>query len=75
MSSATTSAVHLAPIFEGFAEANTEQVTDTRRIMLSLKQIGADKAVQELETLIDSFNKDARRYRASAEALRKSLTP
>lgn len=73
--SAQAAAVQLAPVLEGFAEANKEQASDTQRILLSLKQIGADRAVKELEALIDDFNKDARRYRAHAEALRKSIHP
>ena len=73
--SAHAQALQLAPVLEGFAEANREQASDTQRILLSLKQIGADNAVKELEALIDDFNKDARRYRAHAEAIRKSIQP
>jgi hypothetical protein len=71
---ATALAPELPHILDGFAEANQEQAADTARIILSLREIGADTAVKKLEALIDDFNKDARRYREHAAAIRQSLT-
>jgi hypothetical protein len=72
---ATALAPELPHILDGFAEANSEQAAATKRIILSLREIGADSAVRKLEALIDDFNQDARRYREHAAAIRLSFTP